>query len=76
MLRLDRIVPFAVECMSDDVNLGHDLIRYFDSFRILSGVELTTHLKSGAGLCRADETDNGLIVGQWSSAPIHGDKGK
>ncbi len=72
----NRIIPFAVECMSDDVKLGHDLIRYFDSFRILAGIQLAMHLKSRAGLCRADEPDDGLIVGERSSPPIHRDKGK
>ena len=58
------------------VDLGHLLIRNFDTLWISPLIQLTPDPQSSLRSCRCDEVDNRCQAHQWSAAPIHGDVGK
>ena len=58
------------------VDLGHLLIRNFDTLWISPLIQLTPDPQSSLGSCRGDEADDRCQAHQWSAAPIHADVGK
>lgn len=64
------VVPFAVEGVADDIELGHFGVGDFDAGGIEIFIELATHRQAGGRGGRCDEFDDGTIVDKWSSPPI------
>ena len=58
------------------VDLGHLLIRNFDTLWISPLIQFTPDPQSSLRSCRGDEADDRCQAHQWSAAPIHADVGK
>ena len=70
----DRIVPFAVEVMSDDVDCSEFIVGYFDSCGICHGIKFAANLEAGFGRCRGDQLNDHLVTDERLATPIAGDE--
>lgn len=73
-LRLEGVVPVAVELVADQGELGHFLVSHGDTFRIGRGVELALNGEAGRGGRSADQIDDDAIADQRFGTPVHADE--
>ena len=71
-LRLDGVVPFAMEVMACQIDGGDLGVGDFDAGRIGVLIEFAAHLKAGVCFGRRDELNNGVVAHQRLAAPVLG----
>jgi hypothetical protein len=62
--RSDRVVPFAVEGMREEVDSAHVVVGDRDARRVLSRVEVGVHLEAAASSRGSDQIDHDLVTGE------------
>src|SRR4051812_2681504 len=72
----NRIVPFAVEAVANEVEGLHLRIGNRDASWISSRIELAANAQPGLGGGGADEIDHDTVADQRRGAPVHADEGE
>src|SRR3954447_17403808 len=72
----NRIVPFAVEAVANEVEGLHLRIGNRDASWIFSRIELAANAQPGLGGGGADEIDHDTVADQRRGAPVHADEGE
>ena len=73
---MDRIVPVPMEAVMLQLNLRHELVRHFSSFRIAMLVELAANTRSCCRARRCYQTDDYCQAYQGLTSPIRADVGE
>ena len=72
-LRMNSVVPVAMEAMRCEVDRGHLGVRDVLAFRIGSAIELTPHAQPGRGAGGTDEIDDHRETHERLAAPVGAD---
>ena len=71
-VRIDSVVPFAVEFVAQEVD-GFDFgVGDFASRRVAVGVEFAADFQAHRSCGRGDRLDDGLVADQRFAAPVAG----
>ena len=74
MAGFDRIVPFTVEIVTDDLDRLHFGFGNNNPFAICPGIKLAGDFQTRLGRCCADQINDDLVAHQWFRAPVLGDE--
>ena len=75
-MRLDDIVPFAVEFVGIDINLLHFFRRDLSSGRVFAAIQPASYAQPFCGSGLGNEVHNRFVVPQWLTTPVRRNKGK
>jgi len=70
---VDRIIPFAVEFVSDNVDGFEFVFRDLDASWIYVRIEFATDCQAGLRRCGGDLLNDHLVADQRLAAPVSGD---
>ena len=73
-VRVDRIVPFAMEVVGSEVEGIHFDVGHLDAGRIGVLIEFAPNLQTGVRRRRGDQLDDDLMADERLAAPVAGDE--
>ena len=73
---MDRVVPFAVEVMAEDVDGGEIIVGDFDAGGVGFGIEFASDFEAGLGFGGRDQLDDDGVTDERLAAPVAGDEGE
>jgi hypothetical protein len=73
-VRLDGVIPIAVEVVPVEVDLGDLGVADGDPLEVVGLVEASVDVQAGAGGSACDQVDDRGVFDQWLAAPVVADE--